>query len=119
MYTFLHERKSQDSHPDNVLHVKVLQWRDVRVLTFVILQDHLLDNPIQQQPVLHSVTAPLILSGEEQIFLLARRPKQYHCLYLRQNRLTQQCNCVIATHVKTLNQLVCNHYTHVHSSIVN
>lgn len=29
--------QSEDSHPDNVLHVKILQWCDVRVVTFVIL----------------------------------------------------------------------------------
>lgn len=58
--THLWVRKPADSHPDNVLHVKILQWRDVGVVTFVVLQDHLLDNPIQQQPVLHRVTTSLI-----------------------------------------------------------
>lgn len=60
MYSFSSQRKTQDSHPDNVLHVKILQWCDVGVVTFVILQDHLLDNTIQQQPVLHRVPTPLI-----------------------------------------------------------
>lgn len=58
--THLCVRTPADSHPDNVLHVKILQWRDVGIVTFVVLQDHLLDNPIQQEPVLHRVTAPLI-----------------------------------------------------------
>lgn len=57
---FFYVRKPADSHPDNVLHVKILQWRDVGVVAFVVLQDHLLDNAIQQQPVLHRVTTPLI-----------------------------------------------------------
>lgn len=53
-------RKLEDSHPDDVLHVKILQWCDVGVVTFVILQDHLLDDAIQQQPVLHRVTTSLV-----------------------------------------------------------
>lgn len=53
-------KNKKDSHPDNILHVKILQWCDVGVVTFVVLQDHLLDDTIQQQPVLHRVTAPLI-----------------------------------------------------------
>lgn len=52
--------KNEDSHPDDVLHVKVLQWRDIGVVTFVVLQDHLLDDAIQQQPVLHRVAASLV-----------------------------------------------------------
>lgn len=62
MYSFMCQRRKtkRDSHPDNILHVKILQWCDVGVVTFVVLQDHLLDDTIQQQPVLHRVTAPLI-----------------------------------------------------------
>lgn len=53
-----------NQHPDNVLHVKILQWCDVGVMTFVILQDHLLDNAVQQQPVLHCVTTSLVWHEE-------------------------------------------------------
>lgn len=53
----------RDSHPDDVFHVEVLQWRDVGVVTLVVLQDHLLDDAVQQQPVLHRVAAPLICEG--------------------------------------------------------
>lgn len=53
-----------DSHPDDVLHVEVLQWRDVGVVTLVVLQDHLLDDAVQQQPVLHRVATPLICRGD-------------------------------------------------------
>lgn len=50
----------EHSHPDNVLYVKILQWCDVGVVTFVILQDHLLDDAVQQQPVLHCVPTSLV-----------------------------------------------------------
>lgn len=53
----------RDSHPDDVLNVEVLQWRDVGVVTLVVLQDHLLDDAVQQQPVLYRVAAPLICGG--------------------------------------------------------
>lgn len=39
--------KSAHSHPDYILHVKILQWCDVGVVTFIVLQDHLLDDAVQ------------------------------------------------------------------------
>lgn len=74
----------RDSHPDDVLHVEVLQWRDVGVVTLVVLQDHLLDDAVQQQPVLHRVAAPLICRGAEET-LVSRR------------RLSRVSNCIIAS----------------------
>lgn len=82
----------RDSHPDDVLHVEVLQWRDVGVVTLVVLQDHLLDDAVQQQPVLHRVAAPLICRegggwgrGDRKRCLLAWAPTFFH---LEGRRLT-------------------------------
>lgn len=57
------EEEEADSHPDDVLHVEVLQWCDVRVVTLVVLQDHLLDDAVQEEPVLHCVATPLVCRG--------------------------------------------------------
>lgn len=47
------------SHSHHVLHVEVLQRSHVRVVTFVILQDDLLDDAVQEEPVLHGVPIAL------------------------------------------------------------
>ena len=59
-YTSSGGSRLEHSHPDHVLHVKVLQGRAVGVVTLVVLQHHLLDDPVEQQPVLHRVPAPLV-----------------------------------------------------------
>lgn len=66
-----------NQHPDNVLHVKILQWRDVGVVAFVVLQDHLLDDTIQQQPVLHRVTTSLMRHEEA---VMQDRHKVWVCI---------------------------------------
>ena len=47
-------------HPYNVLNIKVFQRSGVRVLSFVILDNYLLYNSIQQEPVLNSVATSLV-----------------------------------------------------------
>lgn len=47
-------------HANHIFDVEILQWRGIRVVTFVTLQHHLLHDAIQEQPVLHCVSAPLI-----------------------------------------------------------
>lgn len=51
---------SYHSHSHHVLHVEVLQGGDIRVMTFVILQDDLLDDAVQEEPVMHCVPTTLV-----------------------------------------------------------
>lgn len=55
----------EHSHPHHVLNIEVLKWRDVGVVAFVVLQDHLLDDAVQQQPILHRVSTPFIWGGTQ------------------------------------------------------
>lgn len=51
---------SSHSHSHHVLHVEVLQGGDIRVMTFVVLQDDLLDDAVQEEPVMHCVPTTLV-----------------------------------------------------------
>lgn len=35
-------------HSNNIFDIKILQWGDVRILPFVILDDNLLNYPVQK-----------------------------------------------------------------------
>jgi len=50
-------------HSDNVFDIEVFQGSGVGVLPFVTLNDDLLYDPVQQQPVLDSVAASFIWIG--------------------------------------------------------
>lgn len=48
------------SHVDDVLHVEVLQRGQVGVHTPLVLEDDLLDDSIQELPLLEVATIPLV-----------------------------------------------------------
>lgn len=48
------------SHSHHILHVEVLQWSCVGVVTFIRLQDDLLDDSVEEEPILHRVPTALI-----------------------------------------------------------
>lgn len=50
-------------HSDNIFDIEVFQGSGVGVLPFVTLNDDLLYDPVQQQPVLNSVAASFIWIG--------------------------------------------------------
>lgn len=52
-----------NSHGDDILNIKVLQRGHIRVFTSVCLQNQLLNDPVQQQPVVHHSTALFICTG--------------------------------------------------------
>lgn len=52
------------SHSNHVLDVEVLQGGHVWVVTLVILQDDLLDDAVQEKPVLYGVPTALICHTE-------------------------------------------------------
>ena len=47
-------------HADDVLDAEVLQRRSVWVLSLVVLQDDLLEDPVQELPVLQAASPSLI-----------------------------------------------------------
>lgn len=52
-----------NSHGDDILNIKVLQRGHIRVFTSVCLQNQLLNDPVQQQPVVQHGTALFICTG--------------------------------------------------------
>lgn len=53
------------SHSNHVLDIKVLQWGHVWVVTLVVLQDDLLDDAVQEKPILHGIPTAFICHREK------------------------------------------------------
>lgn len=48
------------SHADDVLHTEVVQWRHIRVVPFLVLQDDLLEDAVKELPVLRPAAASAV-----------------------------------------------------------
>lgn len=57
-------KDAEDSHADHILDVEILEGGHVGVVTFVVLQNHLLNDAVQQKPVLYRVSTPLICTEQ-------------------------------------------------------
>lgn len=76
-----------NSHGDDILNIKVLQRGHIRVFTSVCLQNQLLNDPVQQQPVVQHSPALFICTGTHTCVSYSMKAKyrqvgdQWRCAY--------------------------------------